>query len=140
MFKWLIRIKHFCVLKFSSLKSISIYHQNSEDMGHSFIRPWKTKLSQNQKQKNCERVIYINQTKPHKRIKILGWYSYYIHVNYYFYINLRFMWPARLTRKVEKYGRSERDSNPDPPTLLFNPYDCCLISLKLSLLSKTYRQ
>ena len=71
---------------------------SSKQRGHGsfIIRPWKTKLSQNQKPKNCKRVIYINQTKPSKRIKIdcmLGWYSYYIHVNDYFYINLRFMWP-----------------------------------------------
>ena len=129
-------------LKLSSLKSISIYHQNSEDMGHSFIRPWKTKLSQNQKPKKLrESNLYkSNKTTQKDKDRLLGWYSYYIHVNYYFYINLRFMWPARLTRKVEKYGRSERDSKPDPPTLLFNPFDCCLISLKLSLISKTYRQ
>lgn len=62
-------------------------------MGHSFIRPWKTKLSQNQKPKKLrESNLYkSNKTTQKDKDRLLGWYSYYIHVNDYFYINLRFM-------------------------------------------------
>ena len=117
---------------------------SSKQWGHgSFIcQTMENKtVSKSETKKLRESNLYkSNKTTQKDKDRLLGWYSYYIHVNDYFYINLRFMWPVRLTRKVEKYGRSERDSNPDPPTLLFNPFDCCLISLKLSLLSKTYRQ
>lgn len=62
---------------------------SSKQRGHgSFIyQTMENKTVSKSETKNCERVIYINQTKPNKRIKIdcmLGWYSYYIHVNDYF--------------------------------------------------------
>lgn len=74
MFKWLIRIKHFCVLKFSSLKSISIYHQNSEDMGHSLSDHGKQNCLKIRNQKLRESNLYkSNKTKQKDKDRLHAW-------------------------------------------------------------------